>query len=470
MTGKAPQSRRKDMESIVRARKPARRRATVSPAPAVIPPQRVITELQQHILVDGFKLVFDAEKSRGSMFFDAATGREFIDFYGFYASQPIGYNHPYFDRAEVQTDLLTAAKVKVANSDIYSVQLATFVNTFAQVAGLGPLDRYFFIEGGALAVENALKAAMDWKVRKNLAAGRGERGTEIVHFERAFHGRSGYTLSLTNTDPRKILHFPKFPWPRVSAPALDFGLPEPKRSEAVRASEQAAEKQIRDVIAQKGQDIAAIIIEPIQGEGGDNHFRREFFQALRRICDEGDILLIFDEVQCGMGITGKTWCCEHFGVLPDLLVFGKKIQVCGVMAGPRLDEVKDNCFRLPSRISSTWGGNFTDYVRSTHYLRIIEQEKLVENARVQGESLLSELKELAQRYPLLTAVRGRGLMLAFDLPDGARRDAFWKGAYELGLLVIRSGERSIRLRPVLDLKPEDIGKAVGVMKQVCQRI
>ena len=458
------------MESIVRARKPARRKAAASPAPATIPPQRVIAELEKHVLIDGLKLVFDPQRSRGTTFADAVSGREFVDFYGFYASQPIGYNHPYFDRAEVQADLLTAAKVKVANSDIYSVQLATFVNTLARVAGLSPLERYFFIEGGALAVENALKAAMDWKVRKNLAAGRGERGTEIIHFERAFHGRSGYTLSLTNTDPRKIEHFAKFPWPRVATPALDFGLPESKRTEAVRASEQAAEKQIRDVIAQKGQDIAAIIIEPIQGEGGDNHFRCEFFQALRRICDESDILLIFDEVQCGMGITGKTWCCEHFEVLPDLLVFGKKIQVCGVMAGPRLDEVKDNCFRLPSRISSTWGGNFTDYVRSTHYLRIIEQEKLVENARVQGELLLSELKELARRHTMITAVRGRGLMLAFDLPDGARRDAFWKGAYELGLLVIRSGERSIRLRPVLDLKPEAIETAMRIMGQLCKRV
>jgi L-lysine 6-transaminase len=320
--------------------------------------------------------------------------------------------------------------------------------------GLKPLDRYFFIEGGALAVENALKAAMDWKVRKNLAAGRGERGTEIIHFEGAFHGRSGYTLSLTNTDPKKIAYFAKFPWPRISAPMLNFSLPETERLADVIEKEKRAEKQIRDVFAQKAVDIAAIILEPIQGEGGDNHFRPEFFQLLRRLCDENDALLIFDEVQCGMGITGKNWCSEHFGVLPDLLVFGKKSQVCGVMTGPRLDEVKDNCFRLPGRISSTWGGNFTDYVRSTHYLRIIEEEKLVANAREKGEAFLEGLQDLARRHPALTAPRGRGLMLAFNLPDTARRDAFWKGCYELGLLVIRCGERSIRLRPVLDVKKD----------------
>src|SRR4051794_41037812 len=307
-----------------------------SAARALITPHEVITELEKHILVDGFKLVIDLEKSRGSRLVDAATGREIVDLYSFYASMPIGYNHPYFNQPEVEADLLAAAKIKVACADVYSVPYATFVDTFARVMGLPALNRFFFIEGGALAVENALKAAMDWKVRKNLTAGRGERGTEIIHFEHAFHGRSGYTMSLTNTDPRKVQYFAKFPWPRVPAPSIDFSLPAARRNQAVAEKEQQVEKQIRDIIAQKGVDIAAIILEPIQGEGGDNHFRREWFQTLRKICDESDILLIFDEVQTGMGLTGKNWCCEHFGVMPDLLAFGKKAQVCGVLAGPRL--------------------------------------------------------------------------------------------------------------------------------------
>lgn len=437
---------------------------------ANVPPGEVIATLEQHILVDGFKLIFDSERSHGSYFVDAATGRELIDLYTFYASQPVGFNHPHFARPEVAADLLRAAKVKVANADVYTPQFATFVETFARVVGNPALPRYFFIEGGALAVENALKAAMDWKVRKNLAAGRGERGTEIIHFERAFHGRSGYTMSLTNTDPRKIAHFPKFPWPRISTPSLDFSLPESERLDAVIAREEIAEQQIRDVLNAKAVDIAAIIIEPIQGEGGDNHFRAEFLQTLRRLCDENDILLIFDEVQSGMGITGRNWCCEHFGVLPDLLAFGKKSQVCGVMASARIDEVKDNCFRLPSRISSTWGGNFTDYVRSTHYLRIIEDERLVDNAREKGGVFLRELQALTKRHPQITAPRGRGLMLAFNLPDTARRDAFWRTCYEHNLLVVRCGERSIRLRPVLDVKEEIIEQSVRIMEEACSKL
>src|SRR6266487_2009769 len=252
------------MQTAEPIHKVAATKATSPSLPGSVPAQRVIAELEKHILVDGFKLVFDARHSHGSLFVDAATGRELIDLYSFYASQPVGFNHPYFDRPEVQADLLAAAKVKVANADVYTVQYATFVNTFARVVGLPPLDRYFFIEGGALAVENALKAAMDWKVRKNLAAGRGERGTEIIHFERSFHGRTGYTMSLTNTDPRKTDYFAKFEWPRISAPILDFSLPSSRRIEAVIEKERLAEKQIREVLKQKGADVAAIIIEPVQ--------------------------------------------------------------------------------------------------------------------------------------------------------------------------------------------------------------
>lgn len=435
-----------------------------------IPPQRVISELEKHILVDGFKLVIDLEKSRGSRMVDAASGRSLIDFYSFFASMPIGFNHPYFDSPEVRADLLAAAKVKVASADVYSVAYATFVDTFARVVGMPPLERYFFIDGGALAVENALKAAMDWKVRKNMAAGKGERGTEILHFTGAFHGRSGYTMSLTNTDPRKTDLFAKFPWPRIKNPSIDFSLPEKERLADVIEREKQSEAEIRRLLAGRGADIAAIIIEPIQGEGGDNHFRGEWLRTLRQICDENEVLLIFDEVQAGMGVTGKNWCCQHFDVVPDILAFGKKAQVCGIMAGPRLDEVKDNVFRLPSRINSTWGGNFCDYVRSTHFLRVIEKEKLVDNARDKGAWFLAELQKLAAKHPVLSAVRGRGLLLAFNLPNRELRDRFWTGAYELGLLVLRCGERSIRLRPVLDVPENIIDEALKIMDGECRRI
>jgi L-lysine 6-transaminase len=404
-----------------------------------------------------------------------------IDLYGFFGSMPVGFNHPHFDNVDVQRDLLRAAKVKIANSDVYSEDYAEFVETFERVVGLPPLERYLFIEGGALAVENCLKAAMDWKVRKNMAAGHGparnathsvaggERGTQVLHFRHAFHGRTGYTMSLTNTDPRKTDLFAKFDWPRVSCPYIDFSLPESERQADVIEREKKSEAEIREFIEQRKIDICAIIIEPIQGEGGDNHFRGEWLKKLREVCDENDVLLIFDEVQCGMGATGRNWCCEHFNVLPDLLAFGKKAQVCGVMAGPRLDEVKDNAFRLSSRLNSTWGGNFTDMVRSTHYLRIIEEEHLVENAGKVGAYFLDQLRELQREEPMISAARGRGVFLAFDLPDARTREEFWKGFFDLGVLTLRSGENSIRFRPTLDFKAEVVDEAIELMRKFCRQ-
>ncbi len=454
---------------LTEAARSSRPRLSKSKNKKSVAPSHVLDVLGPHILLDGFKIVLDQEKSRGSYLVDAANGHRLIDLYGFFGSLTIGFNHPYFDQPTVQRDLLRAAKAKVANSDVYSEAYAEFVETFARVAGLPPLDRYLFIEGGALAVENALKAAMDWKVRKNMAAGHGERGTEILHFRHAFHGRSGYTMSLTNTDPRKTDLFAKFDWPRVSCPNVDFSLPETEREKDVIRREKIAEQEIQAWIAKRNIDICAIIIEPIQGEGGDNHFRGEWLKKLREICDENDILLIFDEVQSGFGVTGKMWCCQHFDVLPDLLAFGKKAQTCGVMAGPRLDKVKDNAFRLPSRLNSTWGGNLTDMVRSTHNMRIIEQEFLVENAAKVGGYFLDQLRDLQRYEPMITGARGRGLLLAFDLPDGETREKFWKGLFDLGVLTLRSGERSIRFRPALDITAQVVDEAMGLIRQYCRK-
>ena len=454
---------------LTEAARSSRPRLSKSKNKKSVTPSHVLDVLGPHILLDGFKIVLDLEKSRGSYLVDAANGHRLIDLYGFFGSLAIGFNHSYFDQPAVQRDLLRAAKAKVANSDVYSEAYAEFVETFARVAGLPPLDRYLFIEGGAAAVENALKAAMDWKVRKNMAAGHGERGTEILHFRHAFHGRSGYTMSVTNTDPRKTDLFAKFDWPRVSCPNVDFSLPETEREKDVIRRENIAAQEIQAWIAKRNIDICAIIIEPIQGEGGDNHFRGEWLKKLREICDENDILLIFDEVQCGFGVTGKMWCCQHFDVLPDLLAFGKKAQTCGVMAGPRLDKVKDNAFRLPSRLNSTWGGNLTDMVRSTHNMRIIEQEFLVENAAKVGAYFLDQLRDLQRYEPMITAVRGRGLLLAFDLPDPETRERFWKGLFDLGVLTLRSGERSIRFRPALDITGAVVDEAMGLIRQYCRK-
>src|SRR3982751_3197300 len=235
------------MHSMLTEPARASRRSTETKLPRRINAEHVLSELEQHILMDGFKIVIDLEKSRGSYLYDAATGHRLIDLYGFFGSLPVGFNHPHFSDRQVEHDLLRAAKVKVANSDVYSEAYARFIDTFNPVVPLPPLERYLFIDGGALAVENCLKAAMDWKVRKNMAAGRGERGTQLLHFRHAFHGRTGLTMSLTNTDPRKTDLFAKFEWPRVSCPHIDFSLPESEREADVIEREEKSEAEIRDV-------------------------------------------------------------------------------------------------------------------------------------------------------------------------------------------------------------------------------
>ncbi|KPJ91325.1 MAG: hypothetical protein AMS18_08910 [Gemmatimonas sp. SG8_17] len=427
-----------------------------------VPADQVFPVLQNNILVDGFHIVIDLEKSHGSIMVDALEGREYLDCYSYFASLPVGHNHPKMKDEEFRAALLRAAVNKPANSDVYSREFAGFVNTFRRVAVPDEFRYLFFIAGGALAVENAMKAAFDWKVQRNRAQGIDAGGDKILHFREAFHGRSGYTLSVTNTDPLKVEDFPQFAWPRVTNPKITFPL-----DESVAAA--AEDRSIGEIEAEFDRDphgIAAILIEPIQGEGGDNHFRPELFTRLRAIADEREALLIFDEVQTGLGATGTIWAYQQLGVTPDLIAFGKKTQVCGVMSTKRIDEVKENVFHVSSRINSTWGGNLVDMVRCARYLEIIEEDDLVDNAARVGRVFLEGLERMQSRSPRVSNVRGRGLMLAFDLPDGKRRADVQRKCWDAGLAVLVCGPRSIRFRPSLVFSQDDVGRALGIMEQV----
>ncbi len=439
-------------------------------APPRIAPADVHRTLARHILADGYDRVFDYEKSHGAWLHDSKSGRDFLDFLTFFGSNPIGYNHPKMQDRDFQQMLLRAAQLKPSVSDMYSVDYAWFVDTFGRLAMPAAMKYAFFIEGGTLGVENALKVAFDWKVRRNKAKGiADEKGTQVIHFRQAFHGRSGYTLSLTNTDPKKTDYFPKFPWPRIDNPKLRFPVT-PEVLADVRAAEERALDQVRKAFADNPDDIASILIEPIQAEGGDNHFRPEFLQALQRLARENECLFIVDEVQTGVGMTGKMWAYEHFGITPDLLSFGKKMQVCGCMAGPRVDEEPENVFKVPSRINSTWGGGLTDMVRSGRYLEVIHEDRLVDNARVVGEHLLRGLEGVqAELGGLMTNARGRGLFIAFDLPSTDARDKAHKRLAEDGLLVLVCGPQSIRFRPPLNLTAAEADTALDIVRRSLRR-
>ena len=437
-----------------------------------IAPDSVIPTLQRRLLVDGYHLVLDLERSRGTHLVDARDGRSYLDFFSFFASNPLGMNHPAMTEPAFLEQLGRVAVNKVSNADFYTATYAWFVDVLDRVGRPEPMHRFFFVDGGSLAVENALKTAFDWKVRRNFRRGAtAETGHEVLHFENAFHGRSGYTLSLTNTaDPRKTMYFPKFDWPRIPSPAIRFPLDAAEHARLDGAEAESVAVARAELERRQGR-VAAIIIEPIQAEGGDRHFRPGFLGALRRLADDYDALLIFDEVQTGVGMTGRFWAWEHFGVVPDLLAFAKKMQVGGIMAGPRIDDEPDNVFRVPSRINSTWGAHIVDMFRAARILEVIEADRLVENAAVQGARLVAGLREVERRHEgLVSNARGLGLMCAFDLPDGHLRNRAISACMDVGLLVPPCGPVSVRFRPPLTVSAAEVDEALGRLDSALGRI
>ncbi|MBD3180394.1 MAG: L-lysine 6-transaminase [Candidatus Latescibacteria bacterium] len=427
-----------------------------------IKPADVHKTLGNYMLVDGYPIVLDLEKSRGSWVYDSLNEKKYLDFFTFFASNPIGHNHPGLLEKDFYDKMARVAVNKPSNSDLYTTQMAEFVETFHRIAVPEGFNNLFFVSGGALAVENALKAAFDWKVRKNMEKGvKGEKGHKVIHFREAFHGRTGYTMSLTNTDPTKIKHFPKFDWPRIENPKVTFPIEDNLAD--IEAAEKRAVEAIEKVITEDGENIAAIIIEPIQGEGGDNHFRKEFFQELRRIADDNEVILIYDEVQTGVGITGKMWAWQNFGVAPDILAFGKKTQVCGIMATDRVNDV-DSVFKVSGRINSTWGGNLLDMYRAKRIFEIIEQDNLVQNAADKGKILQDALRKIQSEHPdIISNARGMGLFCAFDLKDDQTRDKLVGKLFENGLFILKCGCHTIRFRPPLNVSEEEIEQCVEII-------
>ena len=437
--------------------------------------------LGKNILADGFEPILDLENSHDSWLVDQRDGSEYLDMFSMYASGCIGYNHK---NIVENKDLLGKVSLfKPTLSDIYTTEYADFMKVFNEAAIPSYLKNAFFIEGGGLAVENALKVAFDWKVRKNLEKGIKDKGYQILHFKEAFHGRTGYTLSLTNTDPIKTKFFPKFDWPRIDNPYLSFPLNEGVLIN-VKEQEKNAVNQIKLALKNNPNDIAALIIEPIQGEGGDNHFRCQFFQKLKDLAMENDFLLIYDEVQTGIGITGKMWAHQHFvpslcqcdppiekSPIPDIISFGKKTQVCGMLAGDRIYDLDDNVFKESSRINSTFGGNLVDMFRFKLILEIIKNENLLSNAKTMGSYLLNHINSLADDFPgYVINPRGLGLFCAFDMTSGIERDKLIGLLMEKNLLILGSGDKSIRFRPHLNVNKNDIDICIETIYNVLKKM
>ncbi len=438
---------------------------------ATMTPDRAMDTLKRWMLVDGFDVLVDFERSRGCTIVDSRSGRPYLDMFSMVASLPLGMNHPALTEQAFLEKIGRTALHNPSNSDIYAADTAAFVETFTRMAAGPAMKHLFLVAGGTLGVENALKVAFDWKVRKNFKKGyKEEKGRQVIHFRECFHGRSGYAMSLTNTDPAKTKYFPKFDWPRIVNPKVTFPLTE-EGQRAVEKVEAEALAAIKQALRDYKDDVAALIIEPIQGEGGDNHFRGEFLRALRQVCDESEVFFIVDEVQTGVAMTGRFWCYQHFGFEPDAIAFGKKTQVCGCLVSARVDEVENNCFAESSRINSTFGGNVVDMVRATRYLEVIERDRLIDHAAATGAYALERLQALQKEFPGVTAnARGQGLFMAIDLVDPALRPAVLKHAFNAGMLILPSGTRSIRFRPALIVTRAEIDRAFEILAEALHAV
>lgn len=423
----------------------------------MIDAQTVHGSLSRYQMVDGYPLVLDLEKSHGTWLHDAKTGEEFLDCFTCFASWPLGWNHPGMSSPEFAADMARVAPQNPANSDLYTVEMARFVEAFGEHVSPAGFDHHFWVAGGSLAVENAMKVAFDWKARKlgitDMTANCND--LSILHFKEAFHGRSGYTMSVTNTLPDKVGLFPKFDWPRISNPKAEFGA-DGTIVAGVAEAEAKCFAEIEAAFAAPGAKIAGMLIEPMQGEGGDNHFRLEFFQKLRQLADDNEALLLFDEVQTGFFGSGKPWYWQHHGVKPDVVSFGKKSQVCGLYAGPRVDEVEDNVFHKSSRINSTWGGNLVDMVRSRRFIEIIKAEGLCENVAARGEQLVTGLRRIAVEKGGFCNVRGVGALVSFSCANADERNALVGRMADQKLMALPCGVDSVRFRPPLTITEAEI--------------
>ncbi|BBJ37317.1 putative aminotransferase class-III [Streptomyces antimycoticus] len=438
--------------------------------PRSVPPQAALDTLRRHVRLDGFDLVLDLGRSSGSTLVDARDGAEYLDLMTFSGSLPLGMNHPDMAQdARFMADLAQAALHKVTNPDIYTAEYARFVDTFTQVLGDPALPHLFFIDGGALAVENALKTAFDWKARRTGATS-GD-GLSALHLEGAFHGRSGYTLSLTNAGDRAVTDlYPALRWPRIPTPGLRFPLEE--HAGQVRDAEAEALRAARRHFAEHPGRIACFIAEPVQGAGGDVHLSSGFLYAMQELCREHDALFVLDEVQTGCGMSGSAWCYQRLGLEPDVVAFGKKTQVCGIMAGRRVDGVPENALAVSSRLGSTWGGNLVDMVRATRILEIVEDQSLIVEADRKGAGLLARLRAVAAAHPEhVSNVRGRGLICAFDMPDGPTRDeVLSRLRTEERVLLLPGGERGIRFRPSLAVSRDDLERGAEAIDRTLAKV
>ncbi|KAA6412278.1 MAG: 4-aminobutyrate aminotransferase [Lasallia pustulata] len=422
--------------------------------------KKAIEELHTIFDTRSLNLLANYQNSYGNYIADL-DGNVLLDVYAQIASIPVGYSNPSLLLAATSPEMASSMINRPALGNFPSHDWATILKTGILAVAPKGLDQVFTAQAGSDANELAYKAAFMWKRRQerggadvdftaeeissamnNKAPGSPE--LSILSFSSAFHGRLFGSLSTTRSKPIHKLDIPAFDWPQATFPHIKYPLEEHVEENA--REEQRCLEETENLIKTFHHPVCAVIVEPIQSEGGDNHASPNFFRGLREITKRTGTLLIVDEVQTGVGATGKFWAHEHWGLTepPDMVTFSKKAQTAGYYYGN--PELRPN---KPYRQFNTWMGDPARALLFRAIIREIERLNLVQNTAEVGDYLFAGLEGLSRRYPdeiWNLRGKGQGTFIAWDSP---RRDDFLKRAKTVGINIGGSGERAVRLRPML---------------------
>ncbi len=428
----------------------------------------MLAELGKYVIATPYPFALDLEQCKG-MWMTTVDGQKLFDWVGYYGSKLVGHNHPGLYEPGYVQRLVLAANNKVANPDFLTQECLDYYRLLYSLAPECMRNEeleVYSVNSGAEAVENMMKymVAKFNQKRHGLATPAASR--RFIYFDHAFHGRTVYALGVTQTvDPVATKDFHgltsggnlKLPFP-----ALNNDQSREKNLAAVEKALEGVESLLRFM----SDEIVGIIVEPIQGAGGHRAAMPEFFQGLSRLCEEYEVYLGFDEVQTGLGATGKMWAIDHFDLPypPQAVATGKKF---GNGVVYMLEPLKDI-----GVLDSTWGGNLADMVRVVREMEIVEEEGLVARAAENGERLAAGLRTLVDKYRhIVTNVRGLGLYQGFSLDSPKRKAALIQTARDqFGLLLLGAGKRSIRTRPNLSVTAEDIDMFVQLLDEAISSI
>jgi 4-aminobutyrate aminotransferase len=398
--------------------------------------QMIVEKTKKYCLETTFAYPLVIKSGKGCWIEDV-DGKKYLDFNANVCTNPLGYSHPAI--IKVLEKYSTIGAYKIAGQDFYTEEQAQLAEKLIKISPPN-LEKVFLVNSGAEAVENAIKLCY----RK--------RGPKFgVSCYGAFHGRTLGALTFTFSKEVHKRNFPELPVRRIKFCTSD---------------DDPAIDDIEKIVSENPDNIAHVIVEVVQGEGGYNIASKRFIQTLRRITELYEIPLIIDEVQSGLGRTGKWWAFEHYGIRPNIITAGKALQVGATIFEPELDPKEKGA------LSSTWGGGHRiDMAVGLKIIETIEKERLMDNVKKVGKYFLKRLRELEEKYPnTITYTDGLGLMLVAEIDTVEKRDKIVQAAFKNGLLLLGCGEKRIRFSPPLIITEKEIDYGLEILEKVVKEV